>query len=143
MLFLALFHIVVMEKQTRLPFPLNRENQGLLSLHLIHFSENILLLNAFSCRAIFPQFKLLINSSFSSTPDYNLFLISISPCTHCNSRRECLLILPSGNIASSKLCCLHLVLSAPSPSIALPRCPSESSCTHFCKALSHYSNSIC
>ena len=91
---------------------MNRENQGLLSPPLIHLSENIPPLNAFPFRAIFPQFKLLLNSSFPSAPDYKLFLISISPCAHRNSLRESLLILlllPS-YAASTLYSLLHLHL---------------------------------
>lgn len=83
-----------MEEQRRPPFPMSRENQGLLLPPLIHLSENIPPLNAFPFRAIFPQFKLLLNSSFSSAPDYRLFLVSISSRARRNSLRECLLILP-------------------------------------------------
>lgn len=62
----------VMEEQTRIPFLMNSENQGLLSPPLIHSSENIPPLYSFPFRATFPQFKLLLNSSFSSAPDYKL-----------------------------------------------------------------------
>lgn len=108
----ALFHIAVMEEQTRSSFPMNRENQSCLSPPLIHLSENIPPLNAFPFRAIFPQLKLLLNSSFSSAPDYKLFLISISSHAHHNSLHECLLILlllPS-YAASTLYSLLHLHL---------------------------------
>lgn len=112
LLSLALLHIVVMEEQTRFPFLMNSENQGLLSPLLIHSSENIPPLYSFPFRAIFPQFKLLLNSSFSSAPDNKLFLISIRPCAHCNSLHERLLILlllPS-YAASTFYSLLHLHL---------------------------------
>lgn len=48
----------------KIPFLMNRENQGLLSLPLIHLAENIPPLNSFPFRAIFLQWKLLLNSSF-------------------------------------------------------------------------------
>lgn len=83
----------VMEEQTRIPFLMNSENQGLLSPPLIHSSENIPPLYSFPFRATFPQFKLLLNSSFSRAPDYKLFLVSIRPCARCNSLHERLLIL--------------------------------------------------
>lgn len=91
---------------------INRENQGLLSLPLIHLSENISPFNALPFRAIFPQFKLLLNSSFLSVPDYKLFLISISSCARCNSLCECLLILPllPSHAASTSRSLLYLYL---------------------------------
>lgn len=53
----SLFYTAVMKEQTRLPFLMNRENQGLLSLCLIHLAENIPPTNSFPFRAIFLQLK--------------------------------------------------------------------------------------